>query len=86
MCLIVPYTIGTLESGPRETSIYIRVPAPSPGLTHSEPLAELHQDKHVATHRYSGTQTSEVFSITPKCHYTDAVLRGLFVYRKGHLP
>lgn len=36
MCLSVPYTISTLESGPRETSINVGVPAPSPGLTHSE--------------------------------------------------
>lgn len=86
MCLIVPYTIGTPESAPREASIYVGVPAPSPGLTHSELLAEPLQDKHIATHKYSGTQTSEVYSITPKCLYTDVVLRGLLVYRKGHLP
>lgn len=71
MCLSVPYTISTLESGPRETSINVGVPAPSPGLTHSEPFAELLQNKHIATHRYSGTQTSEVYSITLKCLYTD---------------
>lgn len=71
MCLIVPYTIGMLESGPKETSIFVGIPASSPGLTHSELFAELLQDKHIATHRYSGTQMSEVYSITLKCLYTD---------------
>lgn len=71
MCLTVSYTIGTLDYEPRETPINVGVPAPSPGLTHSEPFAELLRDKHIATHRYSGTQTSEVYSITLKCLYTD---------------